>query len=98
MNNTSQMNDPETVRQLVRDGYVQIAKSGGSCCGPTPTCCGSSPIASEDLAKQIGYSSEELAALPDGANLGLSCGNPNAPAALRPGEVVLALGAGGGFD
>ena len=63
-----------------------------------PTCCGSTPAASEDLAKHIGYSSEELAALPDGANMGLSCGNPNALAALKPGEVVLDLGAGGGFD
>jgi AhpD family alkylhydroperoxidase len=90
--------DSEAVRQKVREGYGRIAGSGGSCCGPTPTCCGSSPVASEDLAKHIGYSSEELAALPEGANMGLSCGNPNALAALQPGEVVLDLGAGGGFD
>ncbi len=90
--------DSESVRQKVRDGYGQIAKSGGSCCGATPTCCGSSPVASEDLAKHIGYSSEELAALPEGANMGLSCGNPNALASLQPGEVVLDLGSGGGFD
>jgi len=88
----------EDVRQAVRAGYGQIAKGGGSCCGPTQTCCSSSPVASEELAKHIGYSSEELAALPEGANMGLSCGNPNALAALRPGEVVLDLGAGGGFD
>jgi arsenite methyltransferase len=50
------------------------------------------------LARHVGYTVEELAALPDGANLGLSCGNPNALAALRPGEVVLDLGSGGGFD
>jgi len=55
-------------------------------------------MASEDLAKHIGYSSEELAALPEGANMGLSCGNPNALASLQAGEVVLDLGAGGGFD
>ena len=55
-------------------------------------------MASEDLAKHIGYSSGELAALPEGANMGLSCGNPNALAALKAGEVVLDLGAGGGFD
>jgi arsenite methyltransferase len=90
--------DSEAVRQKVREGYSKIAGSGGSCCGPTPTCCGSTPVASEDLAKHMGYSSEELAALPDGANMGLSCGNPNALAALQPGEVVLDLGAGGGFD
>ena len=90
--------DSEAVRQKVREGYGKIAGSGGSCCGPVPTCCGSSPVASEDLAKHIGYSPEELAALPEGANMGLSCGNPNALAALQPGEVVLDLGAGGGFD
>jgi arsenite methyltransferase len=90
--------DSESVREKVREGYGQIAKSGGSCCGPAPTCCGSAPAASENLAKHIGYSAEELAALPEGANMGLSCGNPNALAALQPGEVVLDLGAGGGFD
>jgi arsenite methyltransferase len=90
--------DSEAVRQKVREGYSQIAKSGGSCCGPSATCCGSTPVAGEDVAKHIGYSAEELAALPEGANMGLSCGNPNALAALQPGEVVLDLGAGGGFD
>jgi len=90
--------DKEAVRQKVRDGYGKIAKSGGACCGPTSTCCGSGPVAPGELAKHIGYSAEELAALPEGANMGLSCGNPNALAALQPGEVVLDLGAGGGFD
>ncbi|MHB9006071.1 MAG: arsenite efflux transporter metallochaperone ArsD [Limisphaerales bacterium] len=88
----------ETVREKVREGYGRIAGGGGSCCGSTPTCCGSSPAAADDLARHIGYTEEELAALPENANLGLSCGNPNALAALRPGEVVLDLGAGGGFD
>src|SRR5512136_2589092 len=94
----SSQSDSEAVRQKVREGYGKIAGVGGSCCGPAPTCCGSSPTASEDLAKHIGYSAEELAALPEGANMGLSCGNPNAQAALQPGEVVLDLGSGGGFD
>ncbi len=98
MSNPTQSVDPELVRQQVREGYGQIAGSGGSCCGSTPTCCGSTSVASEELAKHIGYSAEELAALPEGANMGLSCGNPNALAALQPGEVVLDLGAGGGFD
>ena len=90
--------NPESVRETVREGYGRIATSGGSCCGSAPSCCGSAPSASKDLAQHIGYTPEELAALPDGANMGLSCGNPNALAALRPGEVVLDLGAGGGFD
>src|SRR5512136_1655742 len=98
MNNSKISIDSEAVRQKVREGYGKIAQKGGSCCGPTPTCCGSSPVASEELAKHIGYSIEELATLPEGANMGLSCGNPNALAALQPGEVVLDLGAGGGFD
>jgi arsenite methyltransferase len=98
MKETNRIKEAETVRAAVREGYGKIAGSGGSCCGATPTCCGASPVASEELAKHIGYSSEELAALPEGANMGLSCGNPNALAALQPGEVVLDLGAGGGFD
>src|SRR5512136_127389 len=88
----------EDVRKAVREGYGQIAKSGGSCCGATATSCGSLPVASEDLARNIGYSSDELARLPEGANIGLSCGNPNALAALKPGEVLLDLGSGAGFD
>jgi SAM-dependent methyltransferase len=90
--------DPETVRQQVREGYGRIATGAGSCCGAAPGCCGSSPTAAEALAAHIGYTAEELAALPEGANMGLSCGNPNALAAIQPGEAVLDLGAGGGFD
>lgn len=90
--------DTEAVREKVRAGYGQIARSGGSGCGCTPSSCGSTPVSVETIARQVGYSGEELAALPDGANLGLSCGNPNALAALRAGEVVLDLGSGGGFD
>src|SRR5438105_1906005 len=90
--------DSETVRQVVREGYGKIAQAGGSCCGTSASCCGSTDTVAEDLAKHIGYSAEELAALPEGANMGLSCGNPNALAALQPGEVVLDLGSGGGFD
>ena len=86
---------------MVREGYGKIAASGGSCCSSASSgasCCGSDAAASSQLAQHIGYSAEELAALPEGANMGLSCGNPNALAALQPGEIVLDLGAGGGFD
>jgi SAM-dependent methyltransferase len=91
-------NDPQAreIRDQVRAGYGAIARDGGSCCGPASPCCGSAPPT--DLAQRIGYSADELAALPEGANLGLSCGNPNALAALQPGEVVLDLGSGAGFD
>ncbi len=90
--------DAEVVRQKVRAGYGEIARNGGSCCGQTASCGGSSSAAAEQLARHIGYSPEELALLPEGANMGLSCGNPNALACLQPGEVVLDLGSGGGFD
>jgi arsenite methyltransferase len=93
--------DSESVRQAVREGYGKIATSEAGCgCGSGGgvSCCGSSTEDSAQLAKYVGYSAEELAALPEGANMGLSCGNPNALAALRPGEVVLDLGSGGGFD
>lgn len=88
----------DSVRQKVREGYTQIAQNGSSRRCEGVSCCGSSPSASADLAAVIGYSADELAALPDGANMGLSCGNPNALASLQPGEIVLDLGSGGGFD
>lgn len=89
----------ESVRGTVRAGYAKIArdKSAG-CCSPDVSCCGSSPPDADRLARELGYTVEELTALPDGANMGLSCGNPAALAALKPGEVVLDLGSGGGFD
>ncbi len=90
--------DADRIREQVREGYGTIVATGGSCCSATPACCGSSPAAAEELDKQIRYSAEELAALPEGANMGLSCGNPNALAVRQAGEVVLDLGAGGGFD
>ena len=94
----SRLSDSESVRQKVREGYGKIAVKDSSCCGGGVSCCGSSAPVSDQLVRQIGYSSEDLAALPAGANMGLSCGNPTAIASLRPGEVVLDLGAGGGFD
>jgi arsenite methyltransferase len=90
----------QTVREMVRRGYAAIAANESSCCQPRASCCGGSKkeITPGELARQIGYSTDELATLPEGANLGLSCGNPAALAALKPGEVVLDLGSGGGFD
>jgi SAM-dependent methyltransferase len=85
------------IHQTVRQAYGRIASADRGCCGPASACCGSSPDATT-LALNFGYSAEQLAGLPDGANLGLSCGNPTALADLKPGEVVLDLGSGAGFD
>ena len=80
---------PDKIREKVRLSYGAIAETGSSCCAPS--CC--TPAASA-----LGYSAEEEAAVPEGANLGLGCGNPQAIAGLSPGEVVLDLGSGAGFD
>jgi arsenite methyltransferase len=89
--------DPNGVREQVREGYAKIAQSG--CCGTSGGgCCGATAFSPEQLAQAIGYTSGELGGVPDSANMGLSCGNPTAMASLKPGEVVLDLGAGGGFD
>jgi len=89
----------ESLRTLVREGYARIAEeTSAGCCGSGVSCCGSAPQDADKLARELGYSAEELKALPEGANMGLSCGNPAALAALKPGEVVLDLGSGGGFD
>lgn len=86
----------DAVREKVREGYSAIAKSGS--CNSGGGCCGPTTFTPDDLAKAIGYTTGELTGLPEGANLGLSCGNPTALASLRAGEVVLDLGSGGGFD
>lgn len=98
MNKNNPLPDAEYVRQTVRENYGQIARTGSSCSGPGASCCGAPPTDAAKLAALVGYSAEELAVLPDGANMGLSCGNPNALAALQAGETVLDLGSGGGFD
>ncbi len=86
----------DEVKRAVREGYAKVAKGGGSCCAPAKSCCGA-PAATE-LSRRVGYSDDEIAAAPEGANLGLGCGNPVALASLKEGEVVLDLGSGAGFD
>lgn len=102
----------ERVRSKVREGYSKIAQVGtwseakvgaagaGGCCGTSASggCCGPTSFTPDQLATAIGYSQGELTSVPEGANMGLSCGNPTAIAGLKAGEVVLDLGSGGGFD
>ncbi len=85
------------IKKVVREGYAEVVKKRSSCCVPADTCCGSTDLA-QSVSKAIGYSDEELTSVPEGANLGLGCGNPVALASLKEGEVVLDLGAGAGFD
>lgn len=87
----------EEIKKVVREGYAKIAKRDSSCCAPVSSCCGSVDQA-KDISRNIGYSEEELRSVPEGANLGLGCGNPIALASLKEGETVLDLGSGAGFD
>lgn len=82
----------EKIKKVVREGYAKIAKQKSAC-----SCCGGAALA-QDISKKIGYTEEELEAVPEGANLGLGCGNPVALASLKEGETVLDLGSGAGFD
>jgi arsenite methyltransferase len=93
----------DVVKQTVRERYGQIAGQGGGC-GCAPTCCSPAGAVVPDdhdaatVSQGLGYSAEETSAAPAGSNLGLGCGNPQAIAALQPGETVLDLGSGAGFD
>jgi arsenite methyltransferase len=96
----------EEVTKTVRKRYASIARQSGSCCSTgasatnkTSACCGTANVATvQDISKSIGYSDTDVNSVPEGANLGLGCGNPVALASLKEGEAVLDLGSGAGFD
>jgi SAM-dependent methyltransferase len=88
--------ESDFVRAQVRTRYAEIAKNSVSCGGSS--CCSPSPLGDGTFSARLGYTESELATVPDGSNMGLGCGNPQAIAALKLGEVVLDLGCGGGFD
>ncbi|MFC1937236.1 arsenite methyltransferase [Chloroflexota bacterium] len=87
----------EEIKQAVREGYAKIAKEGSPCCCPASSCCCSASSA-QDIDERAGYGKDEQEAIPEGANLGLGCGNPVALASLKEGETVLDLGSGAGVD
>lgn len=91
--------ESDEIKEMVRARYGSIAAGTSSdCCAPAASsCCGAEPAA-DSKAREMGYSAEDLAGVPQGANLGLGCGNPQAIAAMQPGEVVVDLGSGAGFD
>jgi SAM-dependent methyltransferase len=84
------MMDGDQIKDMVRNHYAAVAVGNAGCCGPAAT--------PQQASCEMGYSEAELASVPEGANLGLGCGNPQAIAAMRPGEVVVDLGSGAGFD
>jgi arsenite methyltransferase len=88
----------EKVKKMVREGYAKIAKKEKSCSSVQTSCCSNTADLSEEISRRIGYSEEEIGSVPEGANLGLGCGNPVALASLKKGQTVLDLGSGGGFD
>ncbi|MDR1992682.1 MAG: arsenite methyltransferase [Nitrososphaerota archaeon] len=83
------------IKKEVRDRYAKAVTSSSSCCASSNSCC-SAP--NKQVSKMVGYSEEEINAVPEGANLGFGCGNPIALASLKEGERVLDLGSGAGFD
>ena len=88
----------DKVRKIVREGYAKVARKQTSCCDNSASCGCSTVPTSEELSSRIGYSAGEMNSVPEGANLGLGCGNPTALASLKEGETVLDLGSGAGFD
>lgn len=87
----------DAILTAVRDNYGRIAESSSSCCGRSSACCTPAEQAGPSSSR-LGYAAADLITLPDGADLGLGCGNPQAIAALSAGETVLDLGSGAGID
>jgi len=87
----------EKIKAEVKKAYSKIATSAKSC-GCSPSCCGTTSIDYKKASLDLGYSKKDIENIPEGANMGLGCGNPQIFASLKKGETVLDLGSGGGFD
>ena len=81
----------ENIKKEVRKRYAKVAKTSGSCCASSVSCC-SAPQTNKQVSKMVGYSEAEMAAVPEGANLGLGCGNPTALASLKDGRARFGFG------
>ncbi len=94
--------EADKIRNQVRDSYSKVAEAdnNGDCCGVASSCCGVSDEQqiNQLISTRLGYSEEDIRNTPDGADMGLGCGNPKAIAELKTGETVIDLGSGGGFD
>ena len=86
----------DEIKEVVKSRYAKVALHNMPCCGTRKSCCGG-PDA-EEISKKVGYNDMDLNSVPEGANLGLGCGNPVALASLKEGDAVLDLGSGAGFD
>ena len=101
-NQAAEQKQADEIRQNVRDSYAQVAEASneGDCCGTSVSCCGVSDDAAINtlVSTRLGYSEDDLDTVPEGADMGLGCGNPRAIASIQPGETILDLGSGGDFD
>lgn len=101
-NNSADQADNDEHRQQVRSAYAEVANAsnGADACGIESSCCGVSDDTAINtlISTRLGYSEADLELVPEGADMGLGCGNPRAIASLQTGEVVVDLGSGGGFD
>ena len=88
----------DEIKKAVRESYAKVAEGSSCGCGSASNGCCSQTDKAQEISKKIGYSKEELEKLPEGADLGLGCGNPLALASLKKGETVLDLGSGAGID